>query len=835
MTPSMAYHDVEPMRTCLAIVVTALGVAAAPALSSDMHAAPSSAHPSASFSTANGRQVLDRYCVSCHNDRAKTAALALDRVDLTHVPAEAEVWEKVVRKLRSGMMPPSGMPQPDAATRRDVAEWLETTLDAAAAAKPNPGRALIHRLNRAEYTNVIRDLLGLSVDAASLLPPDDSAYGFDNIADALGVSPLLLERYLSAAGRVSALAVGNRNLESAGETFRARQDASQDVHLEGLPLGTVGGLVVRPTLPLDAEYRFQVKLYRTNTAVVRGLENQHELEMTFDGERVLLAAFGGESDFKASMENPTTAGDAVERRFDVRLPLTAGPHEVTAAFLGGHAPSTTRLEPFIRSSFDTLDPSGHPHIESLTITGPFNAKGVGDTPSRRRIFVCRPSSQAAEEPCAMRVISTLARRAYRRPVTQTDLQPLLQLYRTARNARGFEEGIEVAIQRILTDPEFVFRVERDPAGAAPDSVYRISDLELASRLSFFLWSSSPDDELLRLAGRQRLRVPSVLNQQVRRMLNDSKSHALVENFAGQWLYMRNLKNQVPNSMAFPDFDDNLRQAFRCETELLFDSIMREDRPVVELMTADYTFVNERLAKHYGIPHVYGSNFRRVPVTDPSRRGLLGHGSILMVTSHTDRTSPPVRGKWILDNLLGAPPPAPPANVPPLTDDKQRSGGKVQTMRERMEAHRANPACAACHKIMDPIGFALENFDAVGAWRVTEGGLGGTPIDASGQLLDGTKVNGPVALREALTREPEGFVRTLTEKLLTYALGRGLSASDMPVVRGIVRASAAERYHFSSLVLGIVSSTAFQMRTAAPRDVQVGDLESSKTVESAPSR
>ena len=818
------------MSTRLFAAVGTFGLVAL-ALSRGMHAAPPREQPSVNLTTPDYRGVLDRYCVSCHNARANTAGLALDRMNLADVAAQAEVWEKVVRKVRSGMMPPSGMPQPDAATRLALAGWLETTLDRAAAAAPNPGRALIHRLNRAEYTNAIRDLLALDIDAASLLPPDDAAYGFDNIADALGVSPLLLERYLSAAGRVSALAIGNRKIEPASETFRIRQDASQDVHVEGLPLGTVGGLAVRPTFPLDAEYRFQARLYRTNTAVVRGLENQHQLEITVDGERVLLAAFGGESDFMASMENPTTAGDAVERRFDVRLPLKAGPHAVTAAFLAVTAPSTARLEPFVRSSFDTLDPSGHPHIESLTITGPLGPRSVGDTPSRRKIFVCRPSgpesdgstpltvsperSRRAEQPCAVRIISRLARRAYRRPVTQTDVQPLVQFYRTARDARGFEEGIEVAVQRILTDPEFVFRAERDPEGVAPGSVYRISDLELASRLSFFLWSSIPDDELLRLASEQRLHLPLVLNQQVTRMLLDPKSEALVQNFAGQWLYLRNLKNQVPNSMAFPDFDDNLRQAFRRETELLFESVMRNNRSVIELMTADYTFVNERLAKHYGIPHIYGSNFRRVPVTDPARRGLLGHGSILMVTSHADRTSPPVRGKWILDNLLGAPPPAPPANVPPLTEEKGGSGGKVLTMRERMEAHRANPACAACHKIMDPIGFSLENFDAVGAWRLTEGGAAGTAIDASGQLMDGTKVNGAVTLREALIRDPEAFVRTLTEKLLTFALGRGLSFSDMPVARGIVRSSAADGYRFSSLVSGIVNSTAFQMRVKSP--------------------
>ena len=771
----------------------------------------------ASAPAADTQAVLSRYCTTCHDARLKTAGLALDRMNLADIPADAEVWEKVIRKVRAGMMPPAGMPRPADGERRAFATTLEAGLDAAAAARPTAARALIHRLNRAEYANAIRDLVALDVDAASLLPPDDSAYGFDNIAESLGVSPMLLERYLSAAGRIAALAIGNRKIEPASQIFRVRQDASQDVHLEGLPLGTFGGLAVQPVIPLDAEYRLQVKLYRTNTAAMRGLENPHQLEITVDGRRVLLAAFGGESDFKASMENPTTAGDDVERRFDIRLPLKAGLHTVTAAFLATATPSTVRLQPFVRSSFDTIDPSGHPHVESLTVTGPFNATGVADTPSRQRILVCRPSGPASEEPCARRIIATLARKAYRRPVTPADLDPILSFYRKGRDARGFEEGIEVALQRILTDPEFVFRAERDPLDAAPGSVYRIGDLELASRLSFFLWSSIPDEALLTVASQGRLRIPAVLEQQVRRMLADPKSDALVQNFASQWLYLRNLRNQQPNSMTFPDFDDNLRRSFRRETELLFESVMRDDRSVVDLMTADYTFVNERLARHYGIPNVYGSQFRRVPITDPARRGLLGQGSILMVTSHTDRTSPPVRGKWVLENLLGTPPPAPPANVPPLPEKPQRDTATVPTMRERMEEHRANPACASCHKIMDPIGLALENFDAVGAWRTREGGAAGRPIDASGQLVDGTKVDGVVALREALVREPEAFVRTMTEKLLTYALGRGLSYADMPAVRGIVRGSAAQNYRFSSLVSGIVASPAFQLRTASPRE------------------
>ncbi len=773
--------------------------------------------PTATPKLLDHQAVLARYCVTCHNDRLKTAGLMLDKMDLSNIPAGAEVWEKVIRKVRAGMMPPPGMPRPEDPEQHALVAWLEQTLDAAAAARPNPGRALIHRLNRAEYANAIRDLLALDVDPASLLPPDDAAYGFDNIADALGVSPMLLERYLSAAGRIAALAVGNRKIEPASETFRIRQDASQDVHVEGLPLGTFGGLAVQPTIPLDAEYRLQVKLYRTNTATMRGLENPHQLEITVDGERVLLAVFGGEADFKASMENPTTAGDEVEKRFDVRVPLKAGVHTVTAAFLATATPSTVRLQPFVRSSFDTLDPSGHPHIESLTVTGPFNSTGVGDTPSRRKIFVCRPAGPATEDGCARRIISTLARKAYRRPVTDSDIKPVLGFFRAARDARGFEEGIEVALQRILTDPQFVFRAERDPDAAAPGRCTDSAIWSLPQGCHSSFGAAFRTTSCSQSRARADFMSPQCSINRSGACWPIPKSDALVKNFAGQWLYLRNLKNQVPNSMTFPDFDDNLRQSFRRETELLFDSVMREDRNVVDLMTADYTFVNERLARHYGIPNVYGSHFRRVQIADPARKGLLGQGSILMVTSHADRTSPPVRGKWVLDNLLGTPPPAPPANVPPLNENSQRGTGKVLTMRERMEEHRANPACAACHKIMDPIGFALENFDAVGAWRSHEGGAAGTPIDASGQLMDGTKVDGVVALREALVREPDGFVGTMTEKLLTYALGRGLSYSDMPTVRGIVRASASDNYRFSSLVVGIVGSSAFQMRTASPRE------------------
>jgi len=760
------------------------------------------------------RAVLDEFCVTCHSEQLKTAGLSLEKPDLTRVPENAEIWEKVIRKVRVGMMPPPGAPHPNDATRRALVSWLATTLDRAAAAKPNPGRPLAHRLNRAEYANAIRDLLALEVDSTALLPPDDSAYGFDNVADVLGASPVLLERYLDAAGNLSALAVSDPEAGPASQVFRVRQDASQDVHIEGLPIGTVGGLLARATLPLDGEYVLQTKLFLTNLGAMRGLEYPNQFEISVDGERVHLASFGGDADFKAALENITAAADAVEARFTARVRLTAGPHQIGVAFLKrSAAENTLRLQPFLRSSNDTLDPSGHPHIETFTITGPFNAKGPGDTPSGRKIFVCRPSAAAEEEACANKILSTLVHRAYRGTDTPGDLQRLLAFYRTGRQSGTFDSGIQEALQRILAGPKFLIRAERDPASAVPGSVTRISDLDLASRLSFFLWSSIPDDELLRIASQGRLSNPIVLEQQTRRMLADSKAEALVTNFAGQWLYLRNLRDMIPNSVDFPDFDDNLRQSFARETELFFSSIMREDRNVLDLMTANYTFLNERLARHYGVPNIYGSRFRRVSVTDEARRGLLGQGSILMVTSHTDRTSPVVRGKWILDNLLGAPPPPMPANVPPLNENN-RAGGRILTMRERMEEHRSNPYCAGCHQIMDPIGFALENFDAVGAWRAREGGTHGTPIDASGRMLDGAKVNGPVELRQALLSQPEIFVGTMTEKLLIYALGRGLANYDMPTVRAIVRDASKQDYRFSSLILGIVKSTPFQMRTTA---------------------
>jgi mono/diheme cytochrome c family protein len=752
---------------------------------------------------AERQQFLNQYCITCHNQRARTAGLALDEIDLSHVGADAETWEQVVRKLRAGTMPPDGVRRPERAVSAGVASWFEDQLDAAAVA-PQPGRQLLRRLNRAEYGNAVRDLLGLQVDGRSLLPPDDSAFGFDNIADLLVVSPALLERYLVAADRVSALAVGELEAAAGSETYHLRGDQSQATHLEGLPLGTVGGIAVDHVFPADGEYAFHLALFRNNLEGIRGLEHPHQVEIAVDGERVFLETIGG--DAEAGQEGTITErSDATDARLHVRVPVRAGARTVTATFIRKIGAGTNRLRPFVRSNSGTYDSTGRPHLETLTVTGPFGVTSRGDTETRRRIFSCYPTRASEEEACAREILSTLARRAFRRPSTAIDLDRLMPFFVEGRQKGSFDDGVQLALRRILASPSFIYRLEGDPVSVADGAAYRVDDVALATRLSFFLWSSIPDEELLAVAGAGRLREPHVLEQQVRRMLADPKAYAIAENFAGQWLHVRNLQNIAPNSDEFPDFDNNLRDGFRKEVELFFDSIRQEDRNVVRLMDADYTFVDERLARHYGIPEVYGSRYRRVTVPDDARRGLLGKGSILLATSHADRTAPTLRGKWILENLLGTPAPPPPPNVPALEPEP---GAAPRTMRERMERHRGSPACASCHKVMDSLGFALENFDAVGGWRTEEAGV---PVDASGMFADGTVLHGIVELRQALLGRPELFVQTFTEKLLTYALGRGLQHYDMPVVRGIIRDASEDDYRFSSIVLGIVESTPFQMR------------------------
>jgi mono/diheme cytochrome c family protein len=798
-------------RTGVAVVVFCAAAAAAGVPAAGQKA-------KAENSASADRATLDRYCVTCHNTRLRTGGLALDIADPANVGGSSEVWEKVVRKVRAGMMPPPGRTAPSAEERRALVTSLEGSLDRVAEANPQPGRPLVHRLNRAEYANAIRDLLALEIDPAPLLPADDSSAGFDNIADVLGLSPVLLESYLSAAGRITALAIGDPKTPPMGEVYRVRQDASQSRHVEGLPLGTVGGFVIRRNIPLDGEYEFRVKLFRTNLGTMRGLEFPHQLEISVDGKRVHLASFGGDKDVTASSDNPTTTGDEIDERFTVRVPLKAGPRDIAVAFLEKtHGYNSRRLQSYVRSSADTIDFSGQPHIDQFLMTGPFNPAGVGDTPSRRAIFVCRPSSVADELPCAQKILKPLARRAYRGDLTDGDMQILLDFYGQGRKQTGtFDGGIDMALRRVLASPKFLLRVEPDPPGIAAGTIYRLSDLALASRLSFFLWSSIPDEALLDAAASGQLKNPAVLDRQAQRMLADPRAEALVSNFAGQWLYLRNLRNKVPNSFQFPDFDDDLRRAMVREVELFFKSVIDGDRNVLDLMNADYSFVNERLARHYDMPDIYGSQFRRVAVND-TRRGLLGKGAILMATSHAHRTSPVLRGKWVLENIIGVSPAPPPDDVPALNDEERPE--KPRSVRETLEAHRASPVCASCHRVLDPIGFALENFDAVGAWRVRDGGTLGNEIDASGQLVDGTKVNGAVALRQALMREPEVFVRTFTEKLLTYALGRGLTAADMPVIRSIVRQARAEDYRFSSLMRGIIHSAPFEMRTAWDQDAQ----------------
>ena len=791
---------------CLAVV------AAGSIQGARLSAASRQTQPTTSEATSSQyRAVLDQYCVTCHNERLRTGGLALDKMDLSDVSRGGEVWEKVVRKLRFREMPPTGRRRPDEATYDGFASWLETSLDTAAIANRNPGRPALHRLNRTEYANAIRDLLGLEIDASVLLPVDDSTHGFDNIADVLGVSPLLLESYLTAAQKISRLAVGNSKIKPVRVVYRAPTDQTQNYHLDGLPLGTRGGMAASHHFPLDGQYEIRIRLSRNHYGMVQGLDEPHNIELAVDGSRVqLFSVEGGRKMYEATRYEAQTLSTTADAHLHVRVPVKAGPHVITATFpVKTFGLVETPTKPTLRSYLgNSQTVHGLAHVGAISISGPYLSTGPGDTPSRRRIFTCRPTSSNDELPCAKKIISRLARRAYRGVISAADLQSLLGFYQVGSETGGFEAGIESALLRILSSPEFVFRFEFDPPDIAPGGVYPISDLELASRLSFFLWSSIPDDQLLDLAVRGELRRPGVLEQQVRRMLAHPQSRALVDNFAGQWLYLRNLKHIVPDPATFPDFDDNLREAFRRETELLFESVIREDRSVLELLNADYTFVNDRLATHYGMPNIGGSHFRKVAVSDENRRGLLGHGSMLTVTSYTTRTSPVQRGKWVLENLLGMPPPPPPPDVPDLNEDDEK--GKVLSMRERMSEHRANPVCASCHAKMDPIGFGLENFDAVGAWRMTEGTI---PIDSSGMLPSGLNFDGPAELRRALLQRPEAFVGTMTTKLLTYALGRGIEYYDVPVVRAITTAAAQNNYSYSSIVLGIVKSIPFQMRRA----------------------
>jgi mono/diheme cytochrome c family protein len=755
------------------------------------------------------RELVTKYCVTCHNERLKTANLLLDKVD-DQIANASDTWEKVVVQLRSRSMPPANMPRPDNATYDTVATWLERELDRAAAARPNPGRpAGLHRLNRTEYANAVRDLLGVEIDPTSMLPPDAQAHGFDTNADALGVEPALLDRYLTAAAKIARVAVGDPTIRPAFERYTAvKGNTNEQTWLwqterlgESFSLGSRGGVAARHYFPVDGEYVLRVRLLRTYAGVIRGLNSPASIEIRVDGARVGQFTIGG---------NPAEPRDDADEVLQVRAQMTAGLHQVLATIVKTEGIRAEGLGPARIPIWNREGDvnSAELAISSLLIGGPYNGRGPKDSPSRRRIFVCRPANASEDTACATTILSALARTAYRRQLTTDDVQTLMDFYQRARAERDFDNGIRAALERLLTSPDFLFRIEADPEKSPPGTAYRLSDVELASRLSFFLWSSIPDEELLDLAIRGKLREPGALERQVRRMLAEPRARgALVDNFFGQWLQTRNVWLLTPDANTrFPWFDDNLRSAIVRETELFLDDQLKADRGIAELLTSDTTFVNEQLARHYGISGVYGSHFRRVTLADENRWGLLGKASVLAVTSYPTRTSPTIRGKWLLENILAAPVPPPPPNANTNLDESKL--GKSTTVREMLEQHRANPVCASCHARMDPLGFSLENFDAVGQWRTKDGDAA---VNATGLLLDGTKVDGPAALRRALVAQQEQFVRTVTGKLLTYAIGREMQYADAPAIRAIVRAAATDDYRWSSTILAIVKSPPFQMR------------------------
>ena len=742
------------------------------------------------------------YCDTCHFGPKARANLNLEALDLANLDSQGAVWEKLLRKLRNREMPPPGMPRPDDATYEQLVNAIEAERDHVSQVRPNPGHPTLHRLNRAEYANVIRDLLAVEVDVSEMLPADDTGYGFDNIGDVLQVSPLLMERYLSAAGKISRLAVGDTTAPVAYSTYQISHGLNQVERMSGdMPLGSRGGTAIQHRFPVDGQYEIAVGLARGKADEFLGMGTERKVDLRLDGERLGLFTVTK----AAATQNATFgSGHDPDAHMKVRLPVKAGPHELLATFLKDTVVSED-ITP--KRGRDGNDKDYFEGIGNITVVGPFDVEGPGVTESRDKIFICHPVAAAEEQPCAEKILANLAHRAYRRPMEAQDIPPLMALYQQGAKNGGFEAGIRLALQKILVSPEFVFRVELDPPDAAPGSVHRVNDIELASRLAFFLWSSMPDDELLAVAEKGGLSDPAVMEQQVRRMLKDERSQALVKNFVGQWLFLRNIPRVQPDSGAFPNFDDNLRQALETETEMVVGSTLREDRSVADLLSTNYTYVNQRLAEHYGMKGIYGNEFRRVAVADTNHQGLLGQASIMTVTSYPNRTAPTIRGKWVLEQLLGTPPPPPPPNVPALKDDGNQ---KTLTMRQRMEEHRASPQCAVCHRLMDPIGFALENYDGIGRWRAN-GDEGGGAIDASGVLPDGTEFNGPAGLRDILMAKKDMFVETFTERLLTYALGRGVEQYDAPIIRRIVREASATDQKWSSIVLGIVNSNPFQMR------------------------
>ena len=787
--------------------------------------------------SGSNRALLDQYCVICHNQavvnsvaqpneglqttQLRNLGLTLDVEDVSNLAENPEVWEKVIKKLRVGVMPPPNYPRPDKESYDGFRTFLENELDRVASTQINPGRTqAFHRLNQTEYQNSVRDLLDLDIDVADLIPTDaPDQYGFDNNADVLALSPLSVERYVSAAHKIAELAVGATPRGASINTYEVPLNLIQDDRLsEELPFGSRGGAAIEHMFPVDGEYRITLNLQTNYVDFVRGYDQPHEVELSLDGQHLETFAFGG--DAPGTPAPYSYAGNIrgnddweefmmafAEEGFEIQVNVKAGPRVIGATFpremwenegiqqprLFGYHLAVTEL------------PDANPAVDSIQIEGPLSVDGPGDTPSRRRIFSCLPANLDEEPACAQQILSSLARRAYRRPVSESDVLGLVEFYNQGRLDGGFEVGIQFALERVLVSPDFLFRIEQDPADAQPGAMYAISDIELASRMSFFLWSSPPDDELLNLAERGALREPGMLEQQVQRMMADPRADAFIKNFVGQWLYLRNLDDFYPDPAAFPEFDENLRTALQRETELFIDDQIRSDASLLDLLRADYTFVNERLARHYGIPGVYGSRYRKVTVDGNQRGGLLGHGGLMMVTSYPNRTSPVLRGKFVLENLLGGPPPEPPPNVPAL---ETSSDGKILTMREAMVMHRENPACRVCHAAMDPIGFSLENYDVVGKWRRE---FAGQPIDASGLLPDGNTFDGPDGLQGLLLERPDDLVGTITEKLMRFALGRSLEYYDMPEVRAVVRAASEEDYRWSSIILGVVESTPFQMR------------------------
>ena len=778
--------------------------------------APAAQPTAAPDQTAQYQAWVKQYCIACHNSRSASPAnepVNLETASLTNLLPQAATWERVLRKLSVRAMPPQGMPHPTEAEYIGFTTFLANSLDQAWQGKSTPGRYVVHRLNRTEYSNAIRDLLALDIDVTELLPSDGANFGFDNIASALGTSPLLLERYLTAAQRISSLAVGDPDVRPGTTEYPISREFSQSLHVEGLPIGTRGGTVVNHVFPADADYKLFGRLVRGVEEGYAGVESNETADtfvITIDGEEVFSAEVGGKKDHEVQSKDMNEAKALIDARMTGKVFVTAGPHDVGYTWKERQSRRQDVWQPAQRDSQEVHMIGGLARLKVVGVEGPYNVKGISASASRDRLFVCKPASAADEPVCAEKIFTNLARRAYRRPVNSADVEAPMTFYKQARDGSGnFDAGIRAGVARILASPSFLYRIERDPAGVRAGVAHPVSDVELASRLSFFLWSSIPDETLMNLAVAGRLRQPGVLAAQVKRMIADERADALINNFTGQWLQLRNLESKVaPDLLMFPDFDDNIRKAFRRETEMFFGYILRDNRSALELLSADYTFVNERLAKHYGIPGVYGSRFRQVKIDDPNRRGLLGQGSILSLTSVATRTSPVFRGKFILTTFLNTPPPPPLPNVPTLEESNKDAAPK--TVREQLERHRNNPVCASCHRIIDPAGFALEKFNSVGQWReVTETGAA---IDTGGVLADGSKVDGPTALRNAILSRPEAFATVLTERMLTYALGRGVEPSDMPVVRSIVKKAGPNSYRLSSIVMSIVESAPFQMRT-----------------------